>query len=90
METIRDPQHETMSRPELQRLQLARLRGVLRHVYESVPFYRQALRDGIHFDQYIGESQNTGAIRIIVVDENSGRLGSVTLPSGFATGKPDP
>lgn len=51
--------------------------------------YRQALRDGIHFDQYIGESQNTGAIRIIVVDENSGRLGSVTLPSGFATGKPD-
>ncbi|MFP5204233.1 MAG: VWA domain-containing protein, partial [Acidobacteriota bacterium] len=52
--------------------------------------YRQALRDGIHFDQYIGESQNTGAIRIIVVDENSGRLGSVTLPSGFATGKPDP
>lgn len=45
METIRDPQHETMSRPELQRLQLARLQGVLRHVYESVPFYRQALRD---------------------------------------------
>ena len=36
--------HDTLPRPELERLQLERLRATLRRVNESVPFYREKLR----------------------------------------------
>jgi VWFA-related protein len=36
--------------------------------------------EGIPFAEYIEHRQNFGTTRIIVVDENSGRIGSVTLP----------
>ncbi len=42
--------------------------------------YQKILRDGIPFAEYIEHKQNFGTTRIIVVDENSGRMGSVTLP----------
>lgn len=42
--------------------------------------YQKVLRDGIPFAEYIGHPQNSGTVRIIVVDENSGRMGSITLP----------
>lgn len=45
MQKIWDPRHECMPRPELRELQLQRLRSSLRHLYESVPFYRQMLRE---------------------------------------------
>ena len=38
-----NPQAETMSREELERLQLARLQTTVRHVYQNVPMYRQRL-----------------------------------------------
>ena len=47
--------------------------------------YEKALRDGIPFDQYFDNKQDSGTVRIIVVDENSGRIGSITLPA--ATGQ---
>ena len=40
---ILDPEIETASREDLQRLQLSRLRTTLERVYESVPFYRESL-----------------------------------------------
>ena len=49
--------------------------------------YQKVLRDGIPFDEYIDGKQESGAVRIIVVDENSGRLGSVTFPA-FDTASP--
>ncbi|HZP04829.1 MAG TPA: VWA domain-containing protein [Terracidiphilus sp.] len=42
--------------------------------------YQKILHDGIPFAEYVEHRQNFGTMRIIVVDENSGRIGSVTLP----------
>jgi phenylacetate-CoA ligase len=42
---IRDPEHETMPRKELEKLQLERLKARVRDVYEKVPFYRRTLTE---------------------------------------------
>lgn len=42
--------------------------------------YQTAMRDGIAFDQRIESKQESGSVRLVVVDENSGRMGSITLP----------
>ncbi len=42
--------------------------------------YQKVLQDGIPFAEYLEHKQNFGTTRIIVVDENDGRMGSVTLP----------
>lgn len=42
---IRDPEHEKMPRPELEKLQLERLQTKVRQVYEKVPFYRQSFKE---------------------------------------------
>ena len=43
--------------------------------------YERIMREGIPFEQYIDKNQLAEALRIIVVDENAGRIGSVTLPA---------
>ncbi len=43
--------------------------------------YQKVLREGIPFDQPLPSKPGTGSLRVIVVDENSGRMGSVTLPA---------
>lgn len=42
---MRDQKTETMSRPELEKLQLDRLKNKVKEVYEKVPFYRKAFKD---------------------------------------------
>ncbi len=42
--------------------------------------YQKYLKDGIPFDQPLEIAPDTGSLRIIVLDENSGRMGSVTIP----------
>ncbi len=42
---IRDPEHETMPRPELEKLQLERLKVKVREVYDKVSFYRRAFKE---------------------------------------------
>ncbi|MFA5366725.1 MAG: phenylacetate--CoA ligase [Dehalococcoidia bacterium] len=42
---MRDQKIETMSRPELEKLQLDRLKNKVKEVYEKVPFYRKAFKD---------------------------------------------
>jgi hypothetical protein len=49
--------------------------------------YEKLLQDGIPFDQYVEKQPETGSLRIVVVDENSGRMGSVTVPSAVLKGK---
>ncbi len=49
--------------------------------------YETLLRDGIPFDQYIARKPDAGSLRIVVVDENSGRMGSVTVPAAVLKGK---
>ena len=39
-----DPEHETMSRDRLAQLQLERLQETVKKVYQSVPFYKNALK----------------------------------------------
>lgn len=42
--------------------------------------YAKLMREGTPFDQFIERVQDSGSLRIIVVDENSGSMGSVTIP----------
>jgi VWFA-related protein len=42
--------------------------------------YNRLLGEGIDFDQFVPADRKGGSVRIVVVDENSGRMGSVTLP----------
>jgi hypothetical protein len=43
--------------------------------------YQKVLREGIPFDQALPSKPGAGSLRVIVVDQNSGRMGSVTLPA---------
>lgn len=43
--------------------------------------YQKLLREGIAFDQFVQTAPDVGSVRIVVVDENSGRMGSVTIPA---------
>ena len=43
--------------------------------------YQQYLREGIPFNQTVEADPSVGSVRIVVVDENSGRMGSVTIPT---------
>ncbi len=42
--------------------------------------YRDLLRDGINFEERVTPRATDGSFRILVVDENSGKMGSVTVP----------
>jgi VWFA-related protein len=42
---------------------------------------QRVLREGIPFDQAVETQAETGSLRIVVIDENSGRMGSVTVPA---------
>lgn len=46
----------------------------------SATTHDRFLRDGIPFDQYLDSKQNASNVRLIVVDEASGHIGSITLP----------
>lgn len=43
--------------------------------------YQNVLKDGVPFDQPIDGKTNFDTARILVVDENSGHIGSVTVPA---------
>ena len=49
--------------------------------------YAKLLREGIPFDQYIEKKPDAGSVRIVVVDESSGRMGSVTIPAAALRGQ---
>jgi VWFA-related protein len=42
--------------------------------------YQQVLSAGIPYEQLVQLKGNVGSVRVLVVDENSGRMGSVTIP----------
>jgi len=43
--------------------------------------YQEALKSGMPFDQQVEREQKTGSIRVVVIDEDSGRIGTVTVPA---------
>jgi hypothetical protein len=42
--------------------------------------YQKLLGQGLQFEQLVHQLKDAGAVRIIVVDENSGWMGSITVP----------
>lgn len=42
--------------------------------------YQDLLRSGIRFEERVAPKAGDGSFRVVVVDENSGRMGSVTVP----------
>lgn len=50
--------------------------------------YQRLLSDGIPFDVNVQPRAGAGSVRIVVVDENSGRMGSVTMPAAGLEAKP--
>ncbi|MDR3727722.1 MAG: VWA domain-containing protein [Terracidiphilus sp.] len=43
--------------------------------------YERLMHEGIPFDMSVQPKPDTGSVRMVVVDENSGRMGSVTVPA---------
>jgi hypothetical protein len=58
----------------------ARIYGQTLHLTLKSATYAKFLREGVPFDQFIEKVQESGSVRVIVVDENSGSMGSVTVP----------
>ena len=50
--------------------------------------YQKILRDGLTFDERIETTVLAGSLRVIVVDQNSGRMGSITVPATAIKSKP--
>ena len=42
--------------------------------------YRTIASDGVPFSNFVAMKRGMGSLRVLVVDENSGRMGSVTIP----------
>jgi hypothetical protein len=42
--------------------------------------YQNLLPHSLPFEQFVQMQQNMASLRVVVVDENSGRMGSVTIP----------
>jgi len=49
--------------------------------------YQNLLAKGVPFEGAVAMRKGMSSIRVLVVDENSGRMGSVTIPSGVVTAK---
>jgi VWFA-related protein len=47
----------------------------------SAASYERMQREGIPFDQYLDKKLSAETVRIMVVDESTGRIGSITLPA---------
>jgi VWFA-related protein len=43
--------------------------------------YQKLLAQGLSFEQVVHQVQDAGSLRIVVVDGNSGRMGSITVPA---------
>jgi VWFA-related protein len=59
----------------------ARIAGQSMHLDLKPGTYQEVLRDGVPFKQNLALRPNLSSLRVLVVDENSGRIGSVTIPA---------
>jgi VWFA-related protein len=59
----------------------ARITGRTLQLSLRLATYQSLMESGIPFEQFVQKSDDTASLRIIVVDENSGRMGSITLPA---------
>jgi hypothetical protein len=66
----------------------ARVTGQTMGLHLTPGSYQKYLREGIPFSQVLEVAPGVGSVRIVVVDENSGRMGSVTMPAAAVAAKP--
>ncbi|HUY95691.1 MAG TPA: VWA domain-containing protein [Terracidiphilus sp.] len=59
----------------------ARVEGTTLGLRLKPSTYQNLLPSGVPFERSVAVPPGTGSLRILVVDENSGRMGSVTIPS---------
>jgi hypothetical protein len=50
--------------------------------------YQRAVNDGLTFDERIDFTPAPGSLRVVVIDTNSGRIGSVTVPANAFEARP--
>lgn len=50
--------------------------------------YQKVLHEGIPFEEPVDVAHQSGSLRVLVVDENSGRMGTVTVPDAAFNRKP--
>ena len=43
--------------------------------------YQRAMKEGLTFDERLDDKLKSGSLRVVVVDVNSGRIGSITVPT---------
>lgn len=48
--------------------------------------YEKLMPEGVPFEHFVAAKPGTASLRVLVVDENSGRMGSVTIPSSAMSG----
>ncbi len=65
----------------------ARITGQTLNLALKPVTYQSLLGEAIPFNQFVEKKQGIGSLRIVVVDENSGRMGSITLPATALQGK---
>ena len=49
--------------------------------------YEKLIPEGVPFEHFVVARPGTASLRVLVVDENSGRMGSVTIPSSAMSGQ---
>jgi VWFA-related protein len=59
----------------------ARITGQTLGLRLSPATYQKYLREGVPLNQSLEAGPGVGSVRIVVLDENSGRMGSVTIPA---------
>jgi VWFA-related protein len=66
----------------------AKVSGVFEALRLQPATYERTMRDGLTIDQRIPAHPEGGVVRIIVVDRNSGRMGTITVQSSAFGGNP--
>jgi VWFA-related protein len=59
----------------------SRITGQTLRLVLKTSTYARLFQEGVPFEQFIEEPQQLGSVRIIVIDENSGSMGSITIPA---------
>jgi VWFA-related protein len=65
----------------------ARLEGQTLGLRLKSATYEKLMPTGVPFEHFVGAKQGMASLRVLVVDENSGRMGSVTIPVSAMGGR---
>lgn len=59
----------------------AKVSGLTIGLHLKPQTYKRAMKEGLAFDERLDAKQGNGSLRVVVVDVNSGHIGSVTVPT---------